>query len=182
MKDRVKRRIGINTPLSNVNITALYDWCRYTWTGTEYKASPWCALFTTEDLKVLEYADDLKHYFENGYGTKTNELFGKIALADLLNKFKEIKDGKGKDIVTYFTDSTMVEMVYTALNLFNDERRLNGARKDPKRKWRNSKLSPFSSNLFAVLNRFVSVYPDRIEGFNVKLYYLLTGNIYVPTY
>lgn len=155
MKDRMQRRIGIDYTLTDVNITALYDWCRYTWEGSENKVSPWCALFTTEDLKVLEYADDLKHYYENGYGTQTNELFGKIPLADLLNQFQEVKDGKGKKIVTYFTDTTMIEMVYTALNLFNDENPLNGARKDPKRKWRNSKLSPFSSNLFAVLNRFV---------------------------
>lgn len=153
MKDRIQRRIGIDYTFTDTNITALYDWCRYTWAGIENKVSPWCALFTTEDLKVLEYADDMKHYYDNGYGTQINQLLGGIPLADLLYQFQEAKDGKGKNIVTYFTDTSMIEMVYTALSLFKDGKPLVGSKKDPKRKWRNSKLSPFSSNLFATLNK-----------------------------
>lgn len=155
MRDKVRRRVGIDYAITDENITALYDWCRYTWSGVDNKMSPWCALFTTEDLKVLEYADDLKHYYKNGYGAPINQQLGKIPLADLLKNFQDAKEGKGKKIVAYFTHASMIEMVYTSLNLFKDSSHLTGARKDPKRKWRNSKFSPYTSNLLAVLNRFV---------------------------
>lgn len=155
MKDRLRRRLGMDYLLDDVNITALYDWCRYTWSGIDNKISPWCALFTTEDLKVLEYAGDLKHYYQNGYGSAMSELFGRIPMADLLSRFQQVKEGNGTNIVMYFTENNMIEMVYTTLGLFKDKGPLTGARKIPDRKWRNSKLSPFSSNIMAVLNRLV---------------------------
>lgn len=159
MRDRIRRRVGVDYAASDENITALYDWCRYTWSEIDNKLSPWCAVFTTDDLKVLEYADDLNHYYKNGYGSPLNQQLGQIPLADLLKHFQEAKEGKGKNIVTYFTDASMIEMVYTSLNLFKDDRPLTGASKNPKRKWRNSKFSSFSSNLLATLNRFVYTYP-----------------------
>lgn len=152
-KDRIQRRLGIDYPLTDVNITALYDLCRYTSSGLENKFSPWCALFTTEDLKVLEYIADLRHYYRSGYGTPMNELLGRITLADLLKSFQVAKSGNGKKIISYVTHATMMDMVYTALNLFKDDAPLTGAQRNPNRKWRSSKLAVFSSNLMAVLNK-----------------------------
>ena len=34
--------------------------------------SPWCALFSEDDLKILEFADDLKFYWKDGYGFDIN--------------------------------------------------------------------------------------------------------------
>ncbi|XP_004931927.1 multiple inositol polyphosphate phosphatase 1 isoform X1 [Bombyx mori] len=151
-KDRIQRRLGIDYPLTNENISALYDLCRYTWSSKD-KMSPWCALFTTEDLKVLEYAGDLKHYYRNGYGNSINAHLGQIPLSDLFKSFQLAKDGKGKKIIAYFTHATMMDMLYTALNLFKDDVELTGSLRNPDRKWRTSKLSIFGANMFAVLSR-----------------------------
>lgn len=35
-------------------------------------SSPWCAAFYTEDMKVLEYYQDLKYYWQYGYGHSIN--------------------------------------------------------------------------------------------------------------
>ena len=155
--DRIQRRLGISYQLTDTNITALWDLCRYTSSGLTGTLSPWCALFTTEDLKALEYIADLRHFYRSGYGTSINELFGQITLTDLLKSFQDVKSGKGKKITTYVSHATMMDMVYTALKLFKDDDPLTGSVRNPNRKWRSSKLAVFSANLMIVLNKLVPV-------------------------
>lgn len=147
--------MGIDKKLSNENITTLYDLCRYFWSGIENKFSPWCAIFTTGDLKVLEYIEDLEHYYKYGYGSPITELLAQVPMTDLFNNFQSAKEGKGKKFVAYFSDSPMINMACTALKLYKDKDPLTGSRRDPKRKWRTSTLSAFSANLVAVLNRYI---------------------------
>ncbi|CAH0728800.1 unnamed protein product, partial [Brenthis ino] len=166
-KDRVQRRSGIDYILSDKNITALYNLCRSTWPAIDNKVSPWCALFTKDDLEVLEYIQDLKHYYKDGYGTPVNEIFGRVPLANLLQSFDDVKKGKGKKMIAYFTHATMLAQIYTALGLFKDNQPLTGANRDRERKWRTSKITAFSANLIAVLNRCVM---DGSEDYNVVFY------------
>ncbi|KAJ8732798.1 hypothetical protein PYW07_015397 [Mythimna separata] len=151
--DRIQRRLGIDYPLTHTNVSALYDLCRYDSSGLRNQFSPWCALFTTEDLQAFEYAADLRHYYRSGYGSPINERFGEIALADLLKSFQDSKTGEGKKITAYITHATMMDMVYTALKLFKDDEPLTAEFRNPDRKWRSSKQAIFSSNLMAVLNK-----------------------------
>lgn len=145
--------MGIDYTLTNANIIAIWDFCRYTTIGIPNKFSPWCALFTTEDLKVMEYVEDLDHYYRNGYGVATNKLFGEIVLSDILKSFRDVKEGKGRKIHAYVTDGGTMDMVYTALGLFKDASPLTGQKRKVDRSWRTSKFSIFSNNLFAVLNK-----------------------------
>ena len=135
----------------------MYDLCRYTLSGQASKVSPWCALFTAEDFEVMEYVEDLRIYYRNGYGTPMNKLLGQITLTDLLKSFQEVKRGNGRKLTSYLTHTTAITMAYTALGLFKDDALLLGLKNDPDHKWRSSKLSVFSSNLIAVLNRLVSI-------------------------
>ncbi|CAH2266195.1 jg6487 [Pararge aegeria aegeria] len=152
-KDRIHRRSGIEYSLTDENITALYDLCRYDWNAVEYKISPWCAIFTKDDLEVLEYVQDLNHYYRNSYGTPVNEVFGKVPLGDLFTNFESVTKGGGKKIVAYVTHSTMLDQIYMTLGLFKDSVPLTGANRDRDRKWRTSKISTFGVNFVAVLNR-----------------------------
>ncbi|XP_041976467.1 multiple inositol polyphosphate phosphatase 1-like [Aricia agestis] len=159
VKDRIQRRTGLEFNLSDANVSALYDLCRYTWTN---KASPWCALFTTEDLQVLEYIEDLKLYYTNGYGLKSNEKVGRIPLADLYNAFMQAKEGK--DV----TNDATIDQIFTALGLFKDASPLTAAARSRDRKWRTSYISVFSANLVAVLNRCNK---GPKEEYNVVFYF-----------
>ncbi|XP_023934980.2 multiple inositol polyphosphate phosphatase 1 [Bicyclus anynana] len=166
-KDRIQRRSGIEYSLTDENVTALYDLCRYTWSAVDRKSSPWCALFTKDDLEVLEYEQDLRHYYRNSYGTAVNEVFGKVPLGDLFTNFESVTKGGGNKIVAYVTHSTMLDQMYTALGLFKDSNPLTGANRDRDRKWRTSKISVFSANLVAVLNRCVK---EGSSEYNVVFY------------
>ncbi|XP_068630681.1 multiple inositol polyphosphate phosphatase 1-like [Battus philenor] len=153
VKEGIQKRTGINVTLSNENITSLYDLCRYTSSGINNTRSPWCALFTKDDLLALEYIGDLRHYYRNSYGTTINKVFGQIPLTNLLESFRLVKNGTGKVLTMYFTHATMMDMVYAALGLFKDEVPLKADKRNPERKWRSSKVSAFASNLIATLNR-----------------------------
>ena len=156
MKERIERKLGLNFTLLNDDITAMYDLCRYSWHGITNTPSPWCAVFSAEDLKVLEYIDDLRHYYRNSYGiSQFSKLFGQIPLADLLRTFKQVKHGNGKKIVSYVTHATMMDMILVVLNLYKDAKPLMGAYRDLNRRWRTSFISSFSSNLIAALYRYV---------------------------
>ncbi|CAB3242971.1 unnamed protein product [Arctia plantaginis] len=165
-KDRLHRRLGINYPIADVNMIALWNWCRLTSSGIQNEFSHWCALFTTEDLKVLEYREDLERYYKNGYGMSMNKMFGETVLSDLLKTFQDAKI-YGKKVTAYFTHAPMMDMIYTALGLFKDPYKLTGTERRPDRKWRTSKFSTFSNNLIAVLNRCGK---QRYEDYNVVFY------------
>ena len=34
--------------------------------------SPWCAVFTTEDLKLLEFREDLDDYYKDAFASDVN--------------------------------------------------------------------------------------------------------------
>ncbi|KAJ0179835.1 hypothetical protein K1T71_004426 [Dendrolimus kikuchii] len=153
VKNGLQKRLGISYNLTDDNTIALYDLCRYTWSGYENNSSPWCALFTIDDLKVLEYDGDLRHYYRNGYGRSINKLFGKIPLADLLKRFQDSRNGKGKKLTGYITHATMMDMIYTSLGLFEDKEPLVGVKLDPNRKWRSTFMSAFGANIISVLYR-----------------------------
>ncbi|RVE51148.1 hypothetical protein evm_004113 [Chilo suppressalis] len=167
MKDRIQRRAGLDIKLTDDNVTALYDLCRYTWSGIDSIASPWCTVFTSEDLQVLEYVEDLNQYYKSGYGSPMNELLGHIILADLLKSFQQVKNGNGKRITAYFSESTTIDMTLSALGLFKDKDVLRGSQRNRDRKWRSFKQSSFSANIMAVLSR---CYLNGNEDYTVVFY------------
>lgn len=68
-------------------IDAMYDACRYqkAWSVTEL--SPWCAVFSKEELHVLEYREDLDYYYKAGYGRDINTRLGCLLLHDMMQHF-----------------------------------------------------------------------------------------------
>ncbi|CAG5040355.1 unnamed protein product [Parnassius apollo] len=167
VKNRIQQRTGINYTLTNENITALYDLCRYTSSGINNVFSPWCAIFNKEDLQAVEYVGDLRHFYRNSYGNPINKMFGRIPLADLLESFNMAKNGKGKKLTVYFSHATMMDMVYSALGLFNDDIPLRSDFRNPERKWRSSKTACFAANLIATLNRCSN---EESTDYNVAFY------------
>lgn len=134
---------------------AIWNFCRSNSSGILNTFSPWCALLTAEDLEVMEYIEDLKHYYRNGYGIyETSKAFGEVTLSDILIQLQNAKTN-GKKITAYLTDSTIMDMMVTALGLFKDVASITGKLRNRNRKWKTNTISTFSSNILAVLNRYV---------------------------
>ncbi|XP_050669497.1 multiple inositol polyphosphate phosphatase 1-like [Leptidea sinapis] len=148
-KKRIEMRVGMS--LTYDNVSALYDLCRYTWSGIEMKPSPWCALLSPKDFEVMEYLGDLRHYYRNGYGNIYNIIMGEYVMADLYKQFKLATEEGGNTLTAYFTHATVLDMTWSALGLYKDTKPITGAAGIHKRKWRTTYLSAFAANLLAVL-------------------------------
>lgn len=138
-----------------------------------FNFSPWCALFTEDDLKVFEYECDLRHFYRNGYGTELNKKFGAPPLEDLLLTFRQVLEGGQRKLTGYFSHATMMDMIYSALGLFKDRKPLTGDKLVKGRKWRSSFHSAFSANLVAVLNRWVKIYLTQLLMVTVFVIFVL---------
>ncbi|GBP36669.1 Multiple inositol polyphosphate phosphatase 1 [Eumeta japonica] len=151
MVQDVEERIGLRNELTPKKIIALYDLCRFYRSFEISRRSPWCAIFSDANLVTLEYIDDIRHFYKNGYGSEINCQLGTTALKVLFERFEAVYDGVGKNFVGYFTHDTMMEMVFCAMGLFRDDFNVTGAVRWPTRKWRTSLISPFATNLIAVM-------------------------------
>ncbi|GBP19971.1 Multiple inositol polyphosphate phosphatase 1 [Eumeta japonica] len=85
----ISQRLGFNYNIESKFVDLMYEMCRYNTAWDTTQISPWCAAFTTEDLKRLEYAEDLKTYYTQGYGSYLNQ---KVACPLITNMMKFFKD------------------------------------------------------------------------------------------
>ncbi|CAH0715841.1 unnamed protein product, partial [Brenthis ino] len=153
VRDRVQKRLNINYQITAEELYYLYEYCRFHRTWSPNLRDPWCAFFLQEDLEVLEYRDDVRHYYRNGYGSKININLGSAVLKDLFDNFDTLTSTGGEKFIAYFTHDTMIEMTICALGLYKDSKPLRGSFRDVNRLWRTSLMSSFSANIIAVLYR-----------------------------
>ncbi|XP_052741521.1 multiple inositol polyphosphate phosphatase 1 [Bicyclus anynana] len=153
VQENVQRRTGLSLELKPNTIKGLYDLCRFYRSYTLLKRSPWCSLFSDDDLKILEYVEDVQHYFKNGFGDSLNSQTGAAGLKDLYEKFHHVTKTGHKSITAYFTHDTMMDMIYSAMGFYEDYPKLSGFERKKDRKWRTTFLTPFAANFVAVLYR-----------------------------
>ena len=53
--------------------------------------SPWCALFSEDNLKILEFTDDLSFYYKDGYGYDINWQMTKPLVEEMQLRFQELR-------------------------------------------------------------------------------------------
>lgn len=69
MVSAVQKRLGLTRSLTADEVYHFYELCRFDRSWQPALRSPWCAAFSDEDLVVLEYRDDIRHYYRNGYAS-----------------------------------------------------------------------------------------------------------------
>lgn len=84
----VSERLGFdNDTLSLEDITNLYDVCRYERAWNPDETSSFCAPFEEEDLKVLEFYEDLEYWSKNGYANELNYKMSCPLVKDMVDIF-----------------------------------------------------------------------------------------------
>ncbi|XP_026734702.1 multiple inositol polyphosphate phosphatase 1-like [Trichoplusia ni] len=167
IQNAVQQRLGIPKNLTASNVFAIYELCRFFRSWSNNLQSPWCSPFTDEDLLVLEYYDDVRHYHRNGYGSWVNEHLGRFPLKDLYENLEAYVRGGGRKVVSYFTHDTMMEMVFSALGLYKEDTPLSSLIMDPDRVWRTSHIGAFSVNIIAVLS---SCHESEGQSYRVQIF------------
>lgn len=151
----VFRRLGFRYTLNDTIINDMYDMCRFEKAWNLDSHSAWCTVFNKEQLKLLEYGEDLKHYYTRGYGNKLNAKIGCPPVKDLYEKFEQTVNGgqSGNKVSVYFTHSVAFKTFLTAMGIAKDHEPLTGNSyyQQTRRKWRSSIIDPFAANLAATL-------------------------------
>ncbi|EZA54626.1 Multiple inositol polyphosphate phosphatase [Ooceraea biroi] len=164
----VSRRLGFLYNISTEKIVAMYDACRYEKAWAVTKLSPWCAVFSKDELRILEYREDLYYYYKAGYGRDINSRLGCPLLHDMMQ---------------HFCDVISLQNLLTTMGINEDPMPLAAFNfKDmARRQWRTSMISPFAGNLVAVFYKcnditdrnkvmfYLAEKPVRYEGCQVGL-------------
>ncbi|KAJ8728327.1 hypothetical protein PYW08_016712 [Mythimna loreyi] len=162
MLTNISLRLGFNYDLEKETILQIYKMCRYNKAWEDTKNSPWCAAFTREDLKRLEYAEDLAAYYKYGYGNPLNKDVGCTTVKDFMSFFENYvgKDEKPANVpraVIQLTESPSLLTTLTAMGAHLDTAPLTGDNYHSalvqSRKWTTSNISPYNANLVAVLHK-----------------------------
>lgn len=156
----VSERLGFGYRLTFVQLDEMYDMCRFDKAWNIRNVSPWCAVFSKEELQLMEYREDLEYYYRSGYGNEINVKLGCPTVKDLINRFSQMENHNQRDRIQpagifYFTHSAALHMTLAQLGIAKDHEHLTHTNYNTmkNRKWRTSKIGPFASNLAAVLFR-----------------------------
>ena len=151
--ERVSKSLGYSESLPLDEVYLIYDECRYETAWWPDKPSAWCVPFSDADLKVLEYYQALKYYYQDSYGgPPLNAQLGCNAIADLYKQFQKTVEGveethKG---VLYFSHDHLLMEFFTALGLFHPKEHLgpdNREQVEREGTYSISKFAPFASNV-----------------------------------
>uniref|UniRef100_A0A6P7FWI8 Multiple inositol polyphosphate phosphatase 1 n=1 Tax=Diabrotica virgifera virgifera TaxID=50390 RepID=A0A6P7FWI8_DIAVI len=129
------------------DVLLMYQMCAFETAWNKKRKSPWCALFTGENLKVLEYLRDLKYYWQDGYGHELSYKQACPAFRDMSN-FLQTKT-RFPRVNVYFTHSGTLLKMIAHVGLYKDEEHLTAKNYDTARdrKWRTGLLDTFGTNL-----------------------------------
>jgi len=164
---------GLN--LDAEQVVNLYKLCQFQQALHNYTSI--CDVFDTEQLQVLQYDGDMKHYYKTGYGNKINyELFCFLVENVLENFDRVVTNEKKKTIVLRFGHAETTIPLVTFLGLFRDEMNLSSSNFNflkMNRKWQTAEIAPFSANVVFSLyeDKETNVYfaSTSVNGYLVQL-------------
>ncbi|XP_050297794.1 multiple inositol polyphosphate phosphatase 1 [Anthonomus grandis grandis] len=149
--DEVTERLGLENKLSVDDISIMYQTCGFETAWNKKSKSPWCSPFTEDNLKVLEYMEDLRYYWQDGYGYDLSYKQACPAFGDMIAHFDNISDYPKATL--YFTHSGTLLKMLAHLGLYKDAEPLTADKYDAmsERKWKTSLIDSFGTNLAFVL-------------------------------
>ncbi|XP_075231753.1 multiple inositol polyphosphate phosphatase 1-like isoform X2 [Lycorma delicatula] len=165
----ISRRLGFAYNLTFMDLHNMYMMCAYSKSWDYYKTSPWCAAFTKDELKLMEYVRDLWYYYKSGYGMDINLKVGCPAVRDIMERFTRLanNDESEPNGVFYFTHTTAVNSALSRLGIAKDPYmiRHDNYFNVSKRLWQTSLIGPFMSNLQAIFYKCTEGEENRVMFF-----------------
>eukprot|EP00246_Nothoceros_aenigmaticus_P015565 TRINITY_DN653_c0_g1_i5.p1 TRINITY_DN653_c0_g1~~TRINITY_DN653_c0_g1_i5.p1 ORF type:complete len:486 (+),score=49.67 TRINITY_DN653_c0_g1_i5:1-1458(+) len=131
------------------------------------KTNQACSLFTSEQVELLEWGDDMEMYHLKGYGAAVNYHMATNLLSDILQSMQSVITASGgsegvweRARLRFAHAETLIPFI-CLLGLFKDKKDVEFQyndllRVDPlevprQRVWKGSKISPFGANIALVL-------------------------------
>ncbi|KAF3036863.1 hypothetical protein E8E11_001625 [Didymella keratinophila] len=115
------------------------------------RRSPFCDVFTDEEVLQYEYAQDLRYWYGNGLGTDIEKYNMLPVLTGLVQRFVDgpnatYRTGNGTfvppKIMASFSNDGQINQLIAALGIFDNEPQLPANKTLPDRRFRASRLVP----------------------------------------
>ena len=146
---RVNVRLGYtNTTLSYRAVDLMWDMCRfelsffYNSNRSSSALYPWCAVFSDQDMKLLEENEDLYYYYKDGYPYNITLNMTSVLLHDLIKTVKNRGSNK-----FYFAHSETLIPLLARLGVARDDPPLSLDNMPDDRLWRTSLIGGESANI-----------------------------------
>lgn len=168
VRENVSKRIALNYTISWKELKIIYRGCSFGY--AIHNDGSWCAIFSKDDLKILEYYEDLDDYYADGYGRTINTVAPCLMTTDLISKINHtintVSNATFQKVGTYlrFSHAGAIKQLVSHLGLFDyfpppnidspntavcHEEEIKNAEKF--RLWKSSLIAPFSCNFQFVL-------------------------------
>ncbi|KAK7954041.1 histidine acid phosphatase [Apiospora saccharicola] len=145
---RLNALIAGNLTLTAGDITSIPYLCGYESQITG-RLSPWCDVFTDEELKAYQYSNDMRYFYGIGPGTDLNKKMMTPYLDALMGLFAQGPNITGKKVdgssfdvpkllVSFLNDGQLTELV-TSSGVFDAQPLLSPTEKDDNRLWIGSR-------------------------------------------
>lgn len=142
IKERLESLIEGNLTFTDNDISQIPYLCGFESQITG-RLSPWCGVFTDDELQQYEYSNDLRYYYGLGPGTDLEQTMMLPYLNALIGLLEQGPgtNGTAQDgdsftlpslLATFINDGQLVELI-TASGVFDDEPALSGSEMNPDR-------------------------------------------------
>lgn len=132
--------------LTPQDVQLMYTVCAFETAWQRRRApSVWCRFFDVASLSALEFAEDLKYYWNDGYGYELTHRIACPAIADMFAAIDTLQPRANATF--YFTHSGTLLKMLAHLGVAKDERPLTHKDFEMKRLWRTSEIDAFATNL-----------------------------------
>lgn len=128
----------------------MWQLCRFEQAADLTKPSPWCSVFSIDDIAVMEYGEDLGYYYEGGYGFDMNKNIFCEGMQNMLQFLQSDRvEAPARILISH---STSMQLILVALGLYEDQIPLTRSNFAAQylRNWRTSLQTAFASNLAVV--------------------------------
>lgn len=153
----VTKMLGQTQQVTMQQLDWMYVTCNFDQAWHPLKLSPWCSVFSTEQLKLMEYREDLEYYWVDGPAYSITRDQSCPLLHDLYINFNRVIQGEEPyNGVFYFSHSGTVLKLLALLGLYEDKQPLLSDNYEDminERDWKTSFIGPFASNVAFALQK-----------------------------
>eukprot|EP01105_Mastigella_eilhardi_P006865 TRINITY_DN18375_c0_g1_i1.p1 TRINITY_DN18375_c0_g1~~TRINITY_DN18375_c0_g1_i1.p1 ORF type:complete len:451 (-),score=102.23 TRINITY_DN18375_c0_g1_i1:83-1399(-) len=156
IQQRIADKIGLYPPAEQVS--QMWEACQCD-VSVLFEKGQWCSIFEEDDADILEYVEDLRSYWQRGYGIPLNYQIGIELLREMVNIMDAVlTDDVDSDF--YLTSKLRFAhaetmLPFNALLGLNEDSEPLLASSPPdviaNRKWRDSAIAPFATNTALLL-------------------------------
>lgn len=152
---RLNAKINGNFNFTASEVTIIPYLCGFE-TQITGKRSPFCDIFTEEEILQYEYAQDLRYWYGAGLGTDIEKLQMLPTLDMLVRRFVDGPDKtytlrnstfQAPNIIASFSNDGQINQLIAASGVFDNEPQLSGNRTNRDRKFRASRLTPMRGTI-----------------------------------